>query len=299
VRSKFIWQGEDERVAAAKSLSMIDPERGYRALVRTAVKPDVGNFNIFNLLAQGAVRNPATRADYDAAIAALADFASNTKQDGFYRILIANLLLRLDAHQGVLVFENMVRDPTLDSPHRMECITLLLSIDLQRGVGALDDFIADPRADLHLRFSAINQLWALDPNGAQNALERVAFGRTNSAFARSVASMKLRPAVGQRALLALSEDENVSAFHRITPLTIGGMTQQPNELVRLSSDPTISAEWRLFAAEELVGRDPIQGIIKMREVAKAPNVRWRVRMRATSKVIIYRLLYRLSVHGFF
>jgi hypothetical protein len=147
-----IWKEADDRVVVAKSLETLNPDAGYAALIRAAIKPDIGNFNIYDLLALPAIRNPATEADRDRSVNALSSLAANPALDNFQRMILIKPILELDPRRGIQVIEMMARDSSLDSADRMECITRLLEFNEERGVAALESVSADPGANLRLRF---------------------------------------------------------------------------------------------------------------------------------------------------
>ena len=295
--SDIIWQGEDGRVVAAKSLALLNPDEGNLALARAADEPSVGYFNVFDLLAQNPIRSLASDVDRDRGINELVDLATMPAQDEVGRVIIAKLILERDPDRGLAVIEQMIRDSTLDSTYRMECISLLLKYDRERGIEALAAFSADPRAELPLRFHAVRRLRRISPERSEEALERIAFDSVNSGLARQVASMQIyreRPSGGKRAILALATDKEAKDFHRVASSNLLNQLDSQKHLALLAADPSLSDEWRLFAAERLAMDDMRKGVAVMRDIAKESNIRWRVRGRAMVNASIYRHFDRLS-----
>jgi hypothetical protein len=295
-----IWNGEDQRVAAAKSLVLLDGEKGYPALAQAAIAPDIGDFNVFDLLTQQAMRSPATDADRDQQISALMDLASRPAQDEFGRVLIAKLILELDPDRGIPVMEAIARDPTLDSIYRMDCIFQLLEANQERGIEALIAFSADPVTGLFLRFRAVRRLWEISPADSYHALERMAFDSKNSVFVRRVATMRMydeSPSVGKQAVFALSADEKVPGFHRVIVSSLLDRSDSAEHLAKLSAEPSLTAEWRLFAAQRLAMDDMERGIAVMRDIARTSKANLWLRVRATANVWIYRLMDRMDKRG--
>jgi hypothetical protein len=295
--SNAIWGGKDERVAAAQSLLLLDPDQGNAALVRAAIKPDVADFNIFNVLAQSSIRNPATEADRDRGVAALVDLASQPAQDGFHRTLVARLVLQLDRERGIPLLERLTGDPALDSSYRLECASLLLRLDYARGLAALAEFSADPGAELRLRFRAVRQLERLNPDRSRAALEQMAFDSGNTGFARIAALVRIqqeRPEVARQGILALSADADVPAVHRVAPALVLDTPDAPEDLAQLSADPTLDPRWRLYTAERLAIDNPEAGVAVLRDIARESGIRWRVRLRARADTWTYPLLFSRS-----
>ena len=291
--SSAIWGGKDERVAAAQSLLLLDPEQGNAALVRAAIKADVADFNIFDVLTQSSIRNPATVADRDRGIASLVDLASQPAQDGFHRILVARLVLQLDRARGIPLMQRLAGDPALDSSYRLECASLLLRFDYARALAALAEFSADPSAELRLRFQAVRQLERLSPDRSRAALEQMAFDSGDTGLARIAALVRIQqdqPAVARQASLALSADANVPAVHRVAPSLVVGTSGAGEELAQLSADPTLDPKWRLYTAEELAISNLGAGVAMLRDIARESGISWRLRLRARAGTWIYPLL---------
>jgi hypothetical protein len=289
-----VWQGEDERVAAAKSLETLIPGGGHAALAEAAIKPDVENFNIYDFLAQYTIRNPATDADLSRSLDTLADLAVNPSLDSFQRMLLIEPILELDPERGVQVTEKMARDPSLDSPDRKECIARLLEANVERGIATLVALCGEPLADLTLRFQAVGFLRLISPVLARDALDRIALDSANTGFARYVASVKIsreRPADRKTAILALSTDKEAPDFPRVASAMLLDSLEMSEQLVKLSTDPSMAGKWRLYAAECLAAHDMGKAIATMHEIARDPGNRWRLRLQA----LLYRWI--LQVFG--
>jgi hypothetical protein len=296
--SNAIWGGKDERVAAAQSLLLLDPDQGNAALVQAAIKPDVADFNFFDLLKQSSIRNPATEADRDRGIAALVDLASQPAQEGFHRTLVARLVLQLDRERGIPLLQRLAGDPALDSSYRLECVSLLVRFDYARGLDALAEFSADPGAELQLRFQAVRQLERLNPDRSRAALEQMAFGSGDTGLARIAALVRInqdRPTVARQAMLALSADANVPAVYRVTPSLVLDTPDVSEDLAQLSADPTLDPKWRLYTAERLATTTNLEaGVAVLRDIARESGIRWRVRLRARAGTWVYPLLFSRS-----
>ena len=274
---------EDDRVVAAKSLETLNPSAGHSALIRAAIKPDVGDFNIYDLLARDKIRNPATDADRGRSIDALSNLATNPALDSFQRMILIEPISELDAEHGIQVTEMMARDASLGSADRMECITRLLEFSEERGITALTAVSADPGADLRLRFQAVSRLRLISSGLANNALDQIALGPTNSGFVRFVATMEIRrarPADGKKAVAALSADKEAPDFHRVASAMLLDKLDTAEQLIKLSADPSIAGKWRLFAAEWATVYDMRRATVIMREIARASDIRWRLRLQA-------------------
>jgi hypothetical protein len=295
--SNAIWGGEDERVAAAQSLLLLDPDQGNAALVQAAIKPDVADFNIFDLLKQSSIRNPATDADRDRGITALVDLASQPAQEDFHRILVARLVLQFDRERGITLLQRLTGDPALDSSYRLECVSLLMRLDYGRGLTALAEFSADPGAELRLRFQAMRQLERLNPDRSRAVLEQMAFDPGDTGLARIVALVRIskeRPTVAHQAIRSLSADANVPDVYRVTPSLVLDTPDVSEDLAQLSADSTLDPKWRLYTAERLVTSNVEAGVAALRDIARESGIRWRVRLRARAGTWIYPLLFSRS-----
>jgi hypothetical protein len=132
---------------------------------------------------------------------------------------------------------------------------------------------------------------------AYNALDRMALDSANSGFVRLVASMEIRqerPADGKRAILTLSDDKETADFHRVASAMLLDEPDTAEQLVKLSADPSIAGKWRLIAAQWVTEYDMKRGIVIIGEIAKAANMRWRLRLQALIYGWILQALMRLT-----
>ena len=295
---KLILLGEDERVAAAKSLAELNSGDGHLVLGQMATAADVSGFDIFDFIAQDSIRSPANDADRQRGIRALVDLASKPVQDGFYRVMVAKLALELDADAGTQTLEKISRDSSLDSVYRLECVSQLLKSDRERGVEALAAFIADPSAEISLRFDAARRLTRISPSRSFDALEQIALNRENTGLARHIASRTIYielPSVGKQVIFEFAFDKSLSVFHRIGASGLLNDADATENLARLAADPGLAGKLRLSAAKDLAIYSPEKGVVAMRDIANASNVGLWMRVWAALNAWSYRRIYRARI----
>ena len=309
-----VWEYEDDCVLAAKSLVLLDKERGLVALARAAVQPTVGGFNIY-------VYNELLDLDRERGLSILAELVSTSEMDGFDRATVARFLLGENRDLGVLAAERLSLDPSVEKVFRVEMAFELLELDPDRGVGALANLVADPllgsdraecerrlaevdqsrcmdamanliannAAGIHDRFGTAIRLVRLDRPMGLGGLEALAADPRNNGFARGRATIILSeesPPAGLRALQALSKDKDALGFHRIFWLEwswrASGNRDRLLEVSMLASERHLAARWRVFAAEQLAGIDPELALQALAKIYKDGTVRpiWRLRARA-------------------
>ena len=317
--SNHMWNYEDDCVLAARSLILLDKDRGFAALARAGGDPTVGGFNIYRY-------NEIFDLDRDRGLSILADLASSSEMEGFDRVGVVLCLLDESRDLGLRPADNLSRDQSVEEAFRAQVAYKLLELDRDGGVRVLGSLVADPlmrqsrsecerrlaEADRHEcviamvklitfsetrlvdRFDTVTRLMELDRSLALSVLEKVAMDPGINGLARARAAVVLfmkSPPAGILALQALSRDENAPGFHRVFCLKwswqISGERDLLYELLGLASERRVSGRWRVFAAEQLAGIDPdlgLQALAKIRE-DQAVGRSWRRRARIVEMIL--------------
>ncbi|HEV2377690.1 MAG TPA: NACHT domain-containing protein [Streptosporangiaceae bacterium] len=281
VLRRGIWGQDDDCVIAAKALTLIDKDRGLELLFTLAADPTVPSFSIFDVLAEVMVMEDVTEIDSARGLSVLYRYASAPSPAGvereeasFNRVMIADLILDRDAERGKELLTTLAQDPSMDLTDRVDCVERLVDIDRRAAIVALVSIITSSRLPDALK--TYSYLRGLDRPAAVAALAHVATDPARSGYSRAMASMVLyreaRPE-GLRAFRALSRDRDAPGFYRVYQFPgFGDHEERKNRLLALSSDTTVSAAWRAFAAEELSGHDRKTGIDALRAIQQDVSV---------------------------
>jgi Trypsin-like peptidase domain/Nuclease-related domain len=308
-----VWDLEDDCVLAARSLVLLDENRGLAALARAAADPIVGGFNVSRF-------SELVDLERERWLPILAGLSSSPEMGGFDRAGVALYLLDESRDLGLQICEKLTLDDSVEDVFRVELASKLLEFDRDRGARALTCLIADPlmtqyreeceallaeidtrrsataMAELITktetvpidRFGTVMRLISRDRNLALSGLEEISANPEISGFARAGAAVVLyerSPSAGMRALRAFSADEDAPSFHRIFCLEWSWRTSRERdllfELLKLASTRSMSGQWRVFAAEQLAEIDPDLGLQALAEIRKDGAVRrsWRRRAR--------------------
>jgi hypothetical protein len=315
-----VWDSEDDCVLAAKSLVLLDRDRGLLALARAATDPTVGGFNIYGY-------NELLDLERERWLSILADLASSSEMQGFdrvgvilyilgesrdlglrtgeklsldrsvedvFRAEVAFNLIEFDRDIGTRTLARLIADPLMER-FRKECEAPLTKIDRRLCATAMAELVTKSETVLTDRADTTTRLITLDRNLALSALMEIATNREINGFARAgaaVALSKEAPAAGMQALRAVSTDEHTPGFHRVFCLEwswrTSGERDRLLELLKLASERGLGGRWRVFAAEQLAGIDPdlgLQALANIHRDGTVPRL-WRCRAWAIGAILL-------------
>ncbi len=297
------WLWEDDCVMAAKSLMMLDKNRGFELLVRLAADPTVAGLNIVDVFAERMLTEDFSDIDPALGLHILSEAASvpsggdaDPIEDRFRRMLIADFVFDRDADIGSELIGRLAEDPSMDVEDRMDCVRKLVECETVKATEIVKEVLAAIIADVNVslceKLDRYNFLLSIDQPTAVAALENVASDPVQGDFIRAMAAMMLyRDAhpEGVVSLCKLSGDRGVAGFHRVFHFAMfgGEYGQAAGRLAGLSYDHTLPGEWRIFAAEELIERDPEQGIDALRAIQRDSSVGRYMRAKARVRAVIY------------
>jgi Trypsin-like peptidase domain len=286
------WLFEDDCVMAAKSLALVDRERGLDLLVRLAVDPAVGGLDIADLFTEGRLDAEFIEVDPERGLALLTEIVSAPGEDNFTRAQLADFVLEKDQARGISVMERLAKDDSMDELSRVQCIRKLLGMNRARGVEASGFLIADYRVGTDIRVAEYSFLSAFDRQRAIAALKRMATEAHNSDLTRAVASIVLcrdEADEGVMALAELSRDRQVSGFHRVYHFSFPWVRADlANKMAELSADATLPVKWRTFAAEQLWESDARRGVEALRALRGSAPGGWLAHLNVALKAYIFR-----------
>ncbi len=277
---------------AAKSLALVDRERGLDLLVRLAVDPAVGGLDIADLFTEGRLDAEFIEVDPERGLALLTEIVSAPGEDNFTRAQLADFVLEKDQARGISVMERLAKDDSMDELSRVQCIRKLLGMNRARGVEASGFLIADYRVGTDIRVAEYSFLSAFDRQRAIAALKRMATEAHNSDLTRAVASIVLcrdEADEGVMALAELSRDRQVSGFHRVYHFSFPWVRADlANKMAELSADATLPVKWRTFAAEQLWESDARRGVEALRALRGSAPGGWLAHLNVALKAYIFR-----------
>jgi hypothetical protein len=286
------WLFEDDCVMAAKSLALLDRGRGLDLLVQLAVDPAVGGLEIADLFAEGRLDAEFIDVDPERGLALLAEIVSAPGEDNFTRTQIADFVLEKDRARGISVMERLAKDESMDERSRVQCIRKLLALDRARGLEASEFLITDYRAGMGIRIDEYSFLSAFDKQCAIAALTRMATEAANNDLTRAVASLILCrdvPNEGTVALSTLSQDRQVSGFHRVYHFSFPwARADIVDKLAELSTDATLPVKWRTFAAEQLWDSDAERGVQALQALRRSASGGLFAHLSLALKAYIFR-----------
>jgi hypothetical protein len=311
---------EDDCVLAARSLALLDKERGLTALARTAADPTVAGFNLYGY---SQLLGP----DREHGLAIVAELASSSEMDSFDRVTVGRFVLGESRELGLQIVETLALDRTVESVFRTEMGFEVLGLDHDRGVRVLASLVADPlmandrtecesvlarfdrsryavamaalianiETKLLDRFGTAARLMTLNREMALTALEAVAADSRSNGLARAIAAVTFSaesPSAGTRALRSLARDAHAPGFYRVFCIEwswrISKEKDRLFDLVALASEPSLAGQWRVFAAEQLAAIDRELGLRALAKIRADVTVRQRWRLRALAAAVILK-----------
>ena len=301
VLRRGIWWQDDDCVMAARALTLIDKDQGLDLLFTLAADLTVPSFSVFDVLAEIMVMEDLTEIDSARGLSVLYRIASapnaagvDKDEDSFNRMMTVDLILDRDLKLGTDLLRVLARDSSMDLPDRIKCIERLVDVDRKNAIDALVGIITDANIRLRSMLTTYGFLYDLDQSAAVVALARVATDRSRSGYSRALAGVVLyrdAPPEGLRAFRELSADPGVPGFHRVYHFAeFGDLGTRASRLLELSTDTTLPAEWRIFAAEELREGEREAGIDALRAIQQDASVSWWMRTKLAASTFAYEQL---------